>query len=179
MSDAKPRRIGRESERSETAAGEGGPPDAARVTVSPVAPEAGHEPGPDVAAPPAGTAAPHTVGESAERLDRAPDVAWTALAELQAALTRGFEEIAVEMTAIARSEMATATDAATAMLGTRTFAEAVEVGAGLMRRRADAMVEASARLSEIVAQSATDASRAILAPLSLGWGVAGRGSTPA
>ncbi len=186
MSDAKPRRAGRESPRSEIAAGEGVPPETAPLTIAPVALEAGQETSPTTVAapvPPPPAAAPagpvaepvsRAAGESVEPLARADD-AWAALAEMQAALARGFEEIAVEMTALTRSDIAAATDAATAMLDAHTFAEAVEISAGLIRRRADAMLEGSAKLSEIGAQAAAAASRPILVRLAAGWSGAGTG----
>ena len=52
-----------------------------------------------------------------------------------AALARGFEKAAVEVTGISRSGMAATADAAVALLGARTFAEALEINAGLARRR--------------------------------------------
>ena len=186
MIDAKPRRAGREASRSEVAAGEGVPADAAPVTIAPEGPKTVAETPPEaVAAPPPsfpsaaagdGAASPpaQVIEESVERGERAAADAWTALAEMQAALARGYEEIALEMTAMTRSDIAAATDAATAMLDARTFAEAVEISAGLIRRRADAMIEASARLSEIGAQAANAASRPILAQLAAGWIEAGR-----
>jgi hypothetical protein len=181
MSDAKPRRAGREAARSNVAAGESVQPEAAPMTIAPEEPDAAAAsvPPEPVAAPPrpaplpaaAGQAAPaaRPVEESAEQVEQAADDGWTALAEMQAALARGCEEIALEMTAITRTDIAAATAAATAMLDARTFAEAVEISAGLIRRRADAMIEGSTRLSEIGAQAATAASRPILARLAAGW----------
>lgn len=185
MSDAKPRRGGREAARHEIAAGEGLPPEAAPATIAPAEPEAGQEAAAEEVVPP--VAAPHSaarvgafaapapraIGESVKELDRRADDAWAALAEMQAALARGCEEIATEMAAITRSDIAAATDAATAMLDARTFAEAVEISAGLIRRRADAMIEGSTKLSEIGMQAATAASRPILARLAAGWSGAG------
>ena len=86
----------------------------------------------------------------------------------QTALARGFEEIAAEMTGIARSGVAASTDAALALLGARTFAEAVEINASLARRRFDAMVEGSARLSDIGVKAITEASRPFLPRLGAG-----------
>ena len=65
------------------------------------------------------------------------------------------------MTGISRSGMAATADAAVALLGARTFAEAIEINAGLARRRVDTMFEGSARLSEIGATAIADASQAI------------------
>ena len=71
------------------------------------------------------------------------------------------------MTGISRSGMAATADAAVALLGARTFAEAIEINAGLARRRVDAMLEGSARLSEIGATAITDASRPFLSRFGL------------
>lgn len=184
MSDAKPRRAGREAARSEVAAGEGVPAHAAPVTIAPEGPKTLAEAPPEaaVAPPPSfpSAAAGHeaapaqAIEESVKQGERPANDAWTALAEMQAALARGYQEIALEMTAMTRSDIAAATDAATAMLDARTFAEAVEISAGLIRRRADTIIEASARLSEIGVQAATAASRPILVQLAAGWSEAGR-----
>jgi hypothetical protein len=186
MSDAKPRRTGREAARSNVAAGDGLPMEAAPITIAPERPEIGAKvpleaeaaPLPSVysaaAADQAADTAARVIDESVEQAPTPAENAWTALAEMQAALARGYEEIALEMTTMTRSEIAAATDAATAMLGARTFAEAVEISAGLIRRRADAMLEGSARLSEIGVQAATAASRPILTRLAAGWNDAAR-----
>ena len=99
--------------------------------------------------------------------EAAAETAWTAFAEAQCALARGFEKAAVEVTGISRSGMAATADAAVALLGARTFAEAIEINAGLARRRVDAMLEGSARLSEIGATAITDAYRPFLSRFGL------------
>ena len=99
---------------------------------------------------------------------------WAAFAEAQAVLARGFEEIAVEVTARTRSGIAAAADAAIALLGVKTFSEAVEINAALARRGADAMIEGSARLSEIGVKALTEASRPVLSRFAGTWsGLAG------
>jgi hypothetical protein len=99
--------------------------------------------------------------------------AWSAFAETQSALARGFERAAVEVTGMSRSGMAATADAAVALLGARTFAEALEINAGLARRGVDAMLEGSARLSEIGAQAVADASRPLLARFGRSWDAPG------
>ncbi|MGE0259921.1 MAG: phasin family protein [Alphaproteobacteria bacterium] len=100
---------------------------------------------------------------------------WTALAEAQSALARGFEQAAFEMTGMSRSGMAATADAAVALLGARTLAEAIEINAGLARRGVDAMLEGAARLSEIGAQAAADASRPLIARFARNWSALGGG----
>jgi hypothetical protein len=87
---------------------------------------------------------------------------WAALAEAQAAAARGFEAVVGEMTNFTRSEMAAAANTATAMLGVKTFAEAVEVNLGFARRSFDALIGSAAKLSEIGAKAAAETSRPIL-----------------
>jgi hypothetical protein len=95
--------------------------------------------------------------------------AWAALAEAQAAAARGFEALVGEINTLTRSEMAAATNSATAMLGVKTLAEAVEVNLGYARRSFDALIGSSAKLSEIGVKAAADASRPILTRFGSGW----------
>jgi hypothetical protein len=110
---------------------------------------------------------------SDEKPEAVAENPWTALAEAQSALARGFEKAAIEVTGISRSGMAATADAAVALLGARTYAEAIEINAGLARRGVDAMIEGSARLSEIGAQSITDASRPFLSRFGRSWSALG------
>jgi hypothetical protein len=90
---------------------------------------------------------------------------WAALAEAQAAVARGFEAFIGEMTNFTQSEMAAAANTATAMLGVKTFAEAVEVNLGFARRSFDALIGSAAKLSDIGAKAAAETSRPILSRL--------------
>ena len=90
---------------------------------------------------------------------------WAALAEAQAAAARGLEALVREMTTFTRFEMAAAADSATAILGVKTFAEAVEVNLGFARRSFDALIGSAAKLSEIGAKAAAETSRPILSRL--------------
>ena len=101
------------------------------------------------------------------------DDPWIALAEAQAALAEGFERIANEMSGLTRLSLSAASEAAVALLGARTFAEAVEINAGLARRNVDAIVEGSARLSELGVAAMTEASRPILTRFGAALGSAG------
>jgi hypothetical protein len=174
MSDSKPKRPGREpgriSERSESRPIDPAPSD----PVPTILPEPPAVPA-AVAAPPAdnGMSEPRFEPESPAPAVAASDDAWTALTEVQAALARGFAEIAAEMTGMTRSGVAVAADAAVAMLGARTFAEAVEINATLARRGADAMIEGSAKLSEIGVTAMSEATRPILSRLG-GIGIGAR-----
>jgi hypothetical protein len=126
---------------------------------------------PFVAFQPAAVAqpAPEIVSSVAEPLGDSVDDPWTAFAEAQAVLARGFEEIAVEVTGMTQSGMAAAADAGLALLGVRTFSEAVEINALLARRGVDALIEGSAKLSEIGVKAVSEASRPILSQLGDNW----------
>jgi hypothetical protein len=95
--------------------------------------------------------------------------AWAAFAEAQAAAARGFEALVGEINTLTRSEIAAAADSATAMLGVKTLADAVEVNLGYARRSFDALVGSTAKLSEIGVKAAADASRPILTRFGSGW----------
>jgi hypothetical protein len=65
------------------------------------------------------------------------------------------------MTGMTRSGIAATSDAAIAMFGARTFSEAVEINARLARCGLDAVIEGSARLSDIGVKTAGEAARPI------------------
>lgn len=111
------------------------------------------------------TAVPQRAGD----LFAAGRTALDALADSQTAMARGFEAMAIEATALARSGFSAAADASSAMLGARTLADAIEIQAGFARRSIDAALDGSARLSEIAVRSTAEASRPILARLDEAW----------
>lgn len=174
MSDAKPKRATREPTYSETVAEE----QTADAAAMPAA--AGPAPVSETAAIALATAAlPAPLQPAAPAASAPPragaDDAWRAFAEMQSVLARACEEVAAEVGGFTRSGIAAGTDAALALLGARTFAEAVEINAGLVRRRFDAMIEGSAKLSEIGVKAMAAASRPVLTQLSASWSAAGRG----
>jgi hypothetical protein len=180
MSEIKPKRAAREPAQSEAALAE---VVAAATATAPLT-ERNIVPEPEavsaialVQAAPLGPACPVPAesesSPSDKTLEAVAESPWTAFAEAQSALARGFEKAAIEATGISRSGMAATADAAVALLGARTFAEAIEINAGLVRRGVDAVIEGSARLSEIGAQSITDASRPILSRFGRNWGALG------
>ena len=178
MSEIKPKRAAREPVRSEAVAEEAIAAATASVIERNMTPEP--EPVSTIAlaqAAPVGPACPVPSAPESSPPDKPPEVAaetaWTAFAEAQCALARGFEKAAVEVTGISRSGMAATADAAVALLGARTFAEAIEINAGLARRRVDAMLETSARLSEIGATAITDAYRPFLSRFGWNWSTLG------
>jgi hypothetical protein len=180
MSDPKPKRAAREPAPSETPAAEAlaeaagitdrnaapQPEPVSTIALATAAPVGPPHPAETVSAPPARDDVPEAVAADG----------WAALAEAQTALARGFEEAAVAMAGISRSGMAATTDAAVALLGARTVAEAVEINAGLARRGLDAMLEGSAKLSEIGASALADASRPLLTRFGRDWSAFGTGT---
>lgn len=107
------------------------------------------------------------VEPAVERQEKAAEDALAAFAEAQTALARGAEQIAVELAGLTRFGFAATADAAIALLGAKTFAEAVEINAGLARRGFDTMLEGSAKVSEIAVKSVADASRPLLSGFGL------------
>lgn len=94
-----------------------------------------------------------------------------AFAESQNAVARGVEAMTLEAAVLARNGFSVAADAATAFLGVRTFADAIEVQTGFARRSIDAALDGSVRLSEIAVKATAEASRPILARLDAAWRV--------
>jgi hypothetical protein len=157
MSDIKAKRVPRESIQN------GSREPSAAEPVAPTPTETSPKP-----APPSVAAAPRHAAP-ADDVFAYGQQAWAALAEAQAAAARGFEALVGEINTLTRSEMAAATNSATAMLGVKTLAEAVEVNLGYARRSFDALIGSSAKLSEIGVKAAADASRPILTRFGSGW----------
>jgi hypothetical protein len=181
MSDVKPKRPVRASRENQMSPGTALPIEAAPTIIPEdrpapevvsTAPAAVAEAMPQViSAEPAAIAEPGleivaTVVES--QADSVED-AWTAFAEAQAVLARSFEEIAVEVTGMTRSGFAAAADATVALFGAKSFSQAIEINAALARHGVDAMIEGSAKLSEIGGKAVRDASRPILSRLGGTW----------
>jgi hypothetical protein len=164
MSDIKAKRAARESIQN----GSREPLAAEPSTAEPVAPTP-MESSPKPAPAPVSVAAAPRHAAAADDMFAYGQQAWAALAEAQAAAARGFEALVGEINTLTRSEIAAATNSATAMLGVKTLAEAVEVNLGYARRSFDALVGSSAKLSEIGVKAAADASRPILTRFGSGW----------
>jgi len=100
--------------------------------------------------------------------------AFAALVQSQTALARGLEALGAELAGLALSGIDAAARAATDMLTVKTLFDAIEVNAGFSRSSLDALLARSAKLSELGAKLAADASRPILTQLGRGWNRAGR-----
>jgi hypothetical protein len=86
-----------------------------------------------------------------------------AIGESQRAVASGVKALALEMGGMAHANLTAAGDSATAMISARSFADAVEIQLGFARRSLDSLLAGSARLSDIGARLASDASRPIVA----------------
>lgn len=95
--------------------------------------------------------------------------ALAAISESQAAAMRGLHALATEIDGLARSGFAAVTESATAMLGAKTLADAIEVQSRFARRSVDAAIEGSAKLSEIGVRLTTEASQPLLSGFGDVW----------
>jgi len=91
------------------------------------------------------------------------------LSDAQAVMAKGMEALSNEMAGLARSEIDAAARRATAMLGAKTFFDLVEVNAGFVRGALDRWTESAARLSELGAKFAAEASQPLLGRVRGGW----------
>jgi hypothetical protein len=170
MSEAKPRKVQRESIRGNDGSSKPKPVESAKiaspaaletataaVALETAAAEPGHEPK---------SAKPQSGSRRAQESWADP---WTAWADAQSALARSFEAVAVEVTSLSRFGIAAATDATKAVLGAKTFAEVVEINAGFARRSFDVTLAGAAKLSEIGVKAATEALRPIIDRLGENW----------
>jgi len=167
MSDLKPKRPARVSGQPDVSSDEPASTATVPAIVATAAPKA------EDALPrraPIAEPAPEIMLASAQAQADSIDESWAAIAAAQAVLTRGLEDIVGEVTARTRSGITAAADAAVALLGVKTFSEAVEINATLARRGLDAMIEGTARLSEIGVKAVTEASRPVLSQFAGTWG---------
>ncbi len=166
MRDVKPKPTVRDLESRKISPGETGPTANAPAIAPATAPAAEF-----VSAEPAAVAesALQIVATTAERKADSADDPWAAFGDAQAALARGVEEIAAEVTLMTRSGIAAAADAAVALFRVTTFAEVVEINAALARRGTDAVIEGSAKMSEIGVKTIGEATRPILSRLGAPW----------
>src|SRR5262249_1142374 len=122
-------------------------------------------PPPAVTMAPPSLEAPAAAAENASRgeiADFSREVI-TALVQSQIAAARRVQAVSAEMTGLAISGIDTATRAATDMLSIKTLSDAIEVGAGVARNGFEALVEGSARLSELSLKFAAESSQPIVA----------------
>jgi hypothetical protein len=95
--------------------------------------------------------------------------AFAALIQSQTAVARGLEALSAELAGLALSGIDAATRTATDMLAVKTLCDAIEVNAGFTRSSFDAFVGGSAKLSELGARLAAEASQPIVTQLGKSW----------
>jgi hypothetical protein len=95
--------------------------------------------------------------------------AFAALVQSQTAVARGLEALSAELAGLALSGIDAAARTATDMLAVKTLSDAIEVNAGFTRNSFDALVGGSAKLSELGAKLAAEASQPILTQLGKSW----------
>jgi len=95
--------------------------------------------------------------------------ALAALAESQAVLARGLENLSAEAAGLARRSIDTAARGATEMLGIKTLSDAIEVNLGVACRSFETLLAGSVRLSELGVKLATDAVAPILVQFGREW----------
>jgi hypothetical protein len=122
---------------------------AAQISLAPFAPAAGPESAPD--RPP---------------IERNP---FAALAQSQAALTRGLGALSAEMAGMALSGIDTAARTATQMLSVKTLSDAIAVNASFTCSSLDTLVGGSAKLSTLGVKLAAEAARPFLSQLGQSW----------
>lgn len=165
MSDIKTKRPPRDAARADTSAIDTAVGEALAETAA-----AAEAPEPAAAAPLRAPEPMAPLPPPVSKLSGAGADVWAGLADAQAEFSRGLEQMALELTGMTRTGIAAGSDAAIALLRARSFAEIVEINAGLARRGVDAMVEGSARLSEIGLKTVANASRPVVCRLGGAWG---------
>ena len=95
--------------------------------------------------------------------------AFAAFVQSQTAMARGLEALSAELAGLALSGIDATARTATEMLAVRTLSDAIEVNAAYTRSSFVALVGSSAKLSELGAKLAAEASQPILTQLGKGW----------
>jgi hypothetical protein len=152
-------------------------PGAAKPVESPAEELISAKPPAEVVMPAATSMAPSSVEALVETAKSASseDVAdfgreaFAALVQSQTAVARGLEALSAELAGLALSGIDAAARTATDMLAVKTLSDAIEVNAGFTRSSFDTLVGGSAKLSELGAKLAAEASQPILTQLGKTW----------
>lgn len=95
--------------------------------------------------------------------------AFAALVQSQTAMARGLEALSAELAGLALSGIDAAARTATDILAIKTLSDAIELNAGFTRSGFHALLDGSARLSELGVKLAAETSQPILTQLGKGW----------
>jgi hypothetical protein len=106
---------------------------------------------------------------SSEDLANFGSEAFAALVQSQTAMARGLEALSAELAGLALSGIDAAARTATNILAIKTLSDAIELNAGFTRNGFHALLDGSARLSELGVKLAAEASQPILTQLGKGW----------
>ncbi len=122
-------------------------------------------------------ATPHSIAKHTppNEITHSSRDALTALAQSQAALSRGLEALSAEIVDLTLSGIDSATRTATKMLSVKTLSDAVAVNAGFTASSFDRLVGSSVKLSELSLKLATETSQPILSQIGKGWITPSRG----
>jgi hypothetical protein len=111
-------------------------------------------------------AAKHKVPADRPQVERNP---LAAIAQSQAALTRGLGALSAELAGMALSGIDTAARTATQMLSVKTLSDAIAVNAGFTCSSFDTLVGGSTKLSELGVKLASEAAQPFLSQLGQSW----------
>jgi hypothetical protein len=123
------------------------------------------EPEPVVAPP---VPMPRRQQAGADKLLNACYATLASICASQTAIASDMTAMALEIGGLTRSNLTAAGDSVTALFGTRSVVDAVEIQLGFARRSLDAMVDGSTKLTEIGLRLANDAAKPILRPFTAG-----------
>jgi hypothetical protein len=147
----------------ETTPVEANPVEANPVEANPIA--ALPAPEPVVALP---VPAPRRQQAGADKLLNACHATLASICASQTAIASDMTAMALEIGGLTRSNLTAAGDSVTALFGSRSLVDAVEVQLGFARRSLDAMVSGSTKLAEIGLRLANDSTKPMLGPFPAG-----------
>ena len=145
------------------------PPGAAKPLESPAREPMSTELPSQVVVPAVESLAGRATSASSEDFAEFGREAFAAFVQSHTAVARGLEALSAELTGLAFSRIDAAARTATDMLAAKTLSDAVEINAGFTRSSFEALFGGSAKLSELGAKLAAEASQPILTQLGKSW----------
>jgi len=106
----------------------------------------------------------HQQQTSADKLLNACHATLASICASQAAIASDMTAMALEIGGLTRSNLTAAGDSVTALLGSRSLVDTVEIQLGFARHSLDAMVGGSTKLAELGLRLANDATKPMLRP---------------
>ena len=105
---------------------------------------------------------------SADKLLNACHATLASICASQTAIASDVTAMALEIGGLTRSNLTAAGDSVTALLGSRSLADTVEIQLGLARSSLAAMIDGSTKLARIGLRLANDAAKPVLGPFPAG-----------